>query len=70
MTRTEQQAIYDQYHERFGVGLSLPPLDFGYRLKVDQLCEYAQAAIAANKPINWREVLGPTLHEIDPMLVS
>jgi len=71
MSREEMQKIHDAYRSKFGGPLTSPPLDFGVR-KIDDkvFYGYAKAAIASGKPINWREILGPTLHERDPSLVS
>ena len=47
------------------------PRDFGHvDIDEDDFFAYAKSAIASGKPINWREILGPTLQEQDPLLVS
>jgi len=71
MSREEMERIHNAYSKAFGVGFSHPPLDFGiHAMPLDDLYGYAKAAIESGKPINWHEILGPTLREIDPTLMS
>ncbi len=71
MSREEMENTRALYFKTFGAHFSHPPLDFGiHAMPLDDLYGYAKAAIESGKPINWHEILGPTLREIDPMLVS
>ena len=47
------------------------PLDYGYRIiSDDDLMKYAKAAIAAGKPIDWREIYGIPVCELNPEIVT
>ncbi len=72
MTREEFGKVAGEYRSKFKKEMPVTvPLDFGHiDISDDDLCSYAKAAIASGKPINWREILGPTLYDRDPMLVS
>jgi len=71
MLYEEMERIHSAYFKAFGVGFSHPPLDFGiHAMPLDDLYGHAKSAIASGKPINWHEILGPTLRELDPSLVS
>lgn len=64
-TREELNELAGAYEDAFGVPLpTQPPLDFGHwRIPVDDLARYAREAIERGKPIDWREIVGPTLDE-------
>ena len=71
MLYEEMERIHNAYFKTFGFGFTHPPLDFGiHAMPLDDLYGHAKAAIASGKPIDWHEILGPTLRELDPMLVS
>ena len=47
------------------------PLDYGYQqISIEDLMKYAKAAIAAGKPIDWREIYGIPLCERNPEIVT
>lgn len=71
MTREDEQKICNDYCNKFGEGFNFPPLDFGYGIvTIDQLYEYAKAAIESGKPINWRDILGAPITERIPGVLT
>ena len=60
----EREAIFSEYRRVTGEWLVGPSLDYGHwDIPLDELCGHAKAAIAAGKPINWIDILGPPLEE-------
>lgn len=64
-TREELNQLAGAYEDAFGVPMpTRPTLDFGHlKIPVDDLVRYAREAIARGKPIDWREIVGPTIDE-------
>lgn len=61
---SEQETIFSEYWRVTGEPLMGPALDYGHRdIPLDELCNHAKSAIAAGKPINWRDILGPPLED-------
>ena len=65
MTDQEWAELAQAYEDVCGEPLpTQPPMDFGrWVIKPEDLARYAREAIARRQPINWREIVGPTLHE-------
>ena len=65
LTDQEWAELAGAYEDACGEPMpTQPPLDFGFRLiELEDLIRYARDAIAKRAPINWREILGPNLHE-------
>ena len=67
MTMTDQEwaDLASAYEQACGEPLQTqPPLDFGHwTIAPEDLARYAKAAVARRQPIDWREIVGPMLHE-------
>ena len=65
MTDDEWDQLALEYQNACGAPMpTQPPLDFGHcRIAPEDMARYAREAIARRQPINWREIVGPTLHE-------
>lgn len=65
LTNQEWAELAGAYEDAFSEPLpTQPPLNFGHcAIAPEDLARYAREAIAKGRPIEWREIVGPTLHE-------